>query len=513
MSSKTDREDILGSALLMTGATYINYGSGILASLVIARSLGPAEYGQYAYLVWLSGLLVALFNHGLTTTAITFISERLGGQDRRGAAVVHSWLNRQRKYSIAIVAIAFAIAIPFVRPAGWQEHLWLFVALTLVSALTKAAYILGISVAKGYGLFSIEALISNLFSVLSLLCVLAIAWFGGSLQHYLGLFVLMCAGHAMLSYAMLKRAGITPLADTLDEAYKARISNHLLWTTALVLIGIFSNKSIETFLLNSTTGPEAVGFFLIAAALTRGGVELLSSGLNSVLMSHMAHAFGAGGEDPVNRVLSNNIRYFHFLGLLLAGVGYFWAAPLITLMYGEKYLEAIYVFQIMVVVAGLVLADGVFGARLSTTGSQKVRALIVCSTLLFSAVAAFVLVPKFGLKGAVVSNALSLCVGFCVVAGYTSNVSGVRLPYREACGAYALAISVAAMCYGISLVVPGHLGLIAAGAAFAVCYVAGSVVFRVWTSDDLAGLSSILARLPIFRQRTPNLERWGRRSN
>ncbi len=105
----------------------------------------------------------------------------------------------------------------------------------------------------------------------------------------------------------------------------------------LAFVAALSNKSVETLLLNRFAGAEAVGFFTIGASLTRGGVELLSSGLTTILMPTMAHAFGAGGIERVNRIASNAMRYYQFVGLLLAGVGVFWAEPVIAVMYGARY--------------------------------------------------------------------------------------------------------------------------------------------------------------------------------
>jgi O-antigen/teichoic acid export membrane protein len=280
----------------------------------------------------------------------------------------------------------------------------------------------------------------------------------------------------------------------------------------LILVAVFSSKTIETFLLNAWTGAEAVGFFLIAVALTKGGIELLSSGLNSVLMSHMAHAYGSDGEAAVNRVLSDNVRYFHFLGLMLAGVGYFWAPAVIALMYGEKYLPVVPALQMLIVAGGIALTDGVFGARLSTTGSQKTRALIVTATLVFSAVLALSLVPTYGLTGAAISSALTTVVGFLVIAIYTVTRSSVHLPYASIVQMVVIAAAAAAISFAVTLWNPGIIAHVIAGFIFALAYVIASLFTRTWTLDDLHGISRLTRKIPGLRNRNLNLERWARKS-
>jgi O-antigen/teichoic acid export membrane protein len=510
MIKTKNREDLLSSALLMTGATYINYGTGILISLIIARHLGPAQYGQYAYLVWLSGLLVSLFNHGTATTAITYISERLGAQDASGAAAVHGWLKRQRKYSILLVGIVFLLALPWIKPAGWQSQLAFFVCMVLISAVAKSAYIFAISVAKGYGTFSIEAVISNILSIATLIAVGVCAWLDASLLVYAGIFVAVSLLHSVFSWSLLRRAQMLPGNQALDASIDTRIRHHLRWTTLLLLVAVFGSKTVETFLLNRISGAEAVGFFLIAVALTKGGIELLSSGLNSVLMSHMAHAFGARGEAAVNAVLSDNVRYFHFLGLLLAGVGFFWAPPVIALMYGSKFAPAIPVMQILVVAGGLGMTDGVFGARLSTTGSQRTRTLIICAMLVVSVVAAVILIPSYGVVGAAVSSACSTLVGVIVVGLYTSVRSGVGLPYAALLTTTLAAVASALPGAVLVWMLRQHAAWIAAGALFGVLYISASLLLRTWTQQDLAGAARILQRIPVVKHAAGGLQRWGR---
>jgi O-antigen/teichoic acid export membrane protein len=77
------------AAALMTGSTYISYGLGIVVSALIARALGPTDYGRYAYVVWMSGVLVVIADAAFNTTAIRFISECTGRDEPALARAVH----------------------------------------------------------------------------------------------------------------------------------------------------------------------------------------------------------------------------------------------------------------------------------------------------------------------------------------------------------------------------------------------------------------------------------------
>ena len=57
MSTNFTRKDVVNAALMMTGSTYITYFTGLVTTTLIARSLPSESYGQYAYFVWMVGVL------------------------------------------------------------------------------------------------------------------------------------------------------------------------------------------------------------------------------------------------------------------------------------------------------------------------------------------------------------------------------------------------------------------------------------------------------------------------
>lgn len=126
MGNQFGAKAMLRSALLMTGSTYVAYAAGLITSMLIARGLGPADYGRYAYLIWLSGVLVLLMNHGLTTSAIRFISESLGRQDSHGARSLHRWFQTRQGWSVVVVGALFLLALPLLKPSGWEGDLLIF---------------------------------------------------------------------------------------------------------------------------------------------------------------------------------------------------------------------------------------------------------------------------------------------------------------------------------------------------------------------------------------------------
>lgn len=495
--------------MMVMGSTYVTYALGLLASIIVARALGPDDFGRYSYVVWLAGLLIMVGNNGLNASAIRFISESLGRQSPGSARAVHGWARRRQYACLAVVAVAFAVLFPFAMPAGWEGRAWIFVALTLAAAMPKALFLFDASVGKGYGRYGVEALSAVVMSMINIVAVLVLMQLGAGLIGYMVLFAATSIGYALSARLLLHAGDLRPTRARLDPALLARLRPHLFWTVLLTIAYALNNKSIETYLLNEMVGAAAVGYFAIAGALTRGGMEMLSSGLSTVLMPMMAHAYGEGRDQRAGTIMASAMRYYSFIGLLLAGVGVLVAAPAVTLLYGDAYAGVILPLQIMIAVAGVTLSESALNALLSTTDNQRVRVVFVVVSLGITAALAFSLVPRFGLMGAVAAHAGSRVIVFVAVSSGITRMMRIRLPLREL-GRLVAAAAVATMVAVVPmLTVSGQwIGWVAA-VVYALVLVVCSLVFGAWRRADAAQLLAFLAQYPRVHHRVAGpIRRW-----
>ncbi|HYN88007.1 MAG TPA: oligosaccharide flippase family protein, partial [Ardenticatenaceae bacterium] len=90
------------SAMVLFG-NLARFGLGFIASVLLARGLGPAGMGIYASLGVVVVIATVLLDFGLTPTAINRMAERLGaGNDARTVSGTYFWL----KFGIAAVGCA-----------------------------------------------------------------------------------------------------------------------------------------------------------------------------------------------------------------------------------------------------------------------------------------------------------------------------------------------------------------------------------------------------------------------
>src|SRR6201991_4873966 len=98
---------VLRSVGIVTVSTYIEYALGLLMSVWIARSLGPADFGRYAFTVWLCGWLIVFSKHALTTSSTKFIAEADGAGDPRLASSLAARFSRIQTFSSVVVIALF----------------------------------------------------------------------------------------------------------------------------------------------------------------------------------------------------------------------------------------------------------------------------------------------------------------------------------------------------------------------------------------------------------------------
>lgn len=327
MSGRFGRKAVFNAAMLSTLASLVSYASGLLVGILIARSLGPTEYGKYAYVVWLSGLMIALGSSGFNASAMRFISEYVGAEQPATSAAIHRRLRRQVLMAIGAACMLLTLIWPWVRPQGTESASATLLLIVIVGFSAKAQFMFESAAAKGYGHFWIDAAVLSLLAIVNAGGVVVLWKLHSELDMFLGWFALLSVAHLVLVVFLVQRRKGVQVPAAMDNDLLDRLSRHVRWGIVLSVVGVLGGRSFETFLLNSHVGAREVGFFSIAAMLTRSGVDLLAGGLSSVMIPVMSHAFGGGGTERLQRVFVNATRYYQFVGLVLGGVGFFGLNP------------------------------------------------------------------------------------------------------------------------------------------------------------------------------------------
>ena len=499
MSRHFTRKDAFNAAMVMTGSTYITYFTGLVVNTLIARSLPSDRYGQYAYFVWMVGVLCIVINNALSVSSLRFISEAIGKHGVEAGRALYGWFRRRQSICMLLgipVAAGFAYFNP---PNGWSGPLWIFIGAVAVVSVAKASFMFLLSSSKGFGAFTVDAVSNSLSGILSA-CVVTTAFFlGAGLDTYIAIFVAITLFSLLVARLLAARVGVLATVAPVEGEETRRIWKFMKWTLLLIMCNALNYISVAVYFLNKAEGAVAVGLFVIAATLTRAGMDLLSAGLSSVLMTSMSRAYGGGGVAALVDSTSNSVRYFHFLGLIVAGVGAFWSSPVIGMLYGDRYHGAVVIMIGLVLIGGLTFTDGVLSAALSVMERQKELVIVAVVSWVMAVVLSAVLVTGFGIPGVIIACVVSKAFFFACMLAVTAKFVPLDVPWRSL--AMLTLAGVLAAIPGLLLIAysDSHVTRLAAGLVFSVLLLALSIFNGFWSDDDKAQFRTVASRVPIIR--------------
>ena len=99
----------LRNTLFSSVGIYTEYFLGMLTSIVIARHLGPGEFGAYSLVIWLVAGGVAATNSGAASAVIKYVAELRGAGRMALIRPLLSWLRRAQLAFLSVVMVAGAV--------------------------------------------------------------------------------------------------------------------------------------------------------------------------------------------------------------------------------------------------------------------------------------------------------------------------------------------------------------------------------------------------------------------
>ncbi|MFN0185173.1 MAG: oligosaccharide flippase family protein [Aquabacterium sp.] len=490
-----ERNSLLRGVAWVAAAGYVEAAVGLIVGVFIARALGPADYGYYAYGIWVCGALLATSNHGLPSSAIKFIAETRGSDRPLLAAAIVSWLARLQWISSTLVLGGFALAM-FIWPLPyWADNLPVMLLIALVAVWSRAGFWMWGSIGEGFEDFAPANLSLMLMAVLNLVSVVVMAFLGAGIVHYFALYAALGVISNLFLRWMLRQRDIRGRAGPIPTDLRSRFVRHLGLTGLLILLGVFVGRGIELTLLKAFSGPEAVGYYAIATALTRGATMIVVGGLAAVLLPAMSRRFGVGGTAALGGILVESARVYWMIGLVISGLGLAASDGLIHLLYGQQYDGAITALNWSLVAAGTMVTSGAAAAVLTASDRQVDRIRVALVTLGVNAIAGLVLIPRYELNGAIASTVLAHATELLLCWHYALKRVPVRLPWMPMLKQGFAAVVAGLLGYEVAELWHVKLAFLVGSLVFVVIYVPMCVVLRTLTAGDYALISQGLARL------------------
>lgn len=404
---------VAGVGLLKLAATAV----AILITILLARALGPAQFGAYAFAFSTASLLTLPLLQGLPVLVVREVS-RAPAPERPGlAAQLLAFANRLSAVVAVAMAIVMSAALMLFPQAEVLGQPLLMVAALALPLVMVATLVRG-SVVRAHGAAVRGQVPDMLVRPLGLLALIGAFWWSplGTAMGAMSLHLLA----AVLSFGVawvLVRGLVAKGPSTASPSDQAG-----RWMRALIPLSTVAgmqliNSQVDLVLLGFLGSAEDVGVYRVATTLALQ-VSFVLTVVNAVAAPKFALLFREGRIDELRRVNRLGAGAAFAVGALVFAVYGLVGRQLIALAVGPAYLGA---FVPLLVLSGahlLTLWAGTTNVLLNMIGRERdvlVAALVATAV---NILLNLILIPRLGILGAACSSAGSLMVWRGVLSLY-----------------------------------------------------------------------------------------------
>ncbi|MGE0453379.1 MAG: lipopolysaccharide biosynthesis protein [Vicinamibacteria bacterium] len=412
-------------------------GAGYLVHVALARWMGAAAYGSYAYAMAWTALLAIATALGLPVSGVRFVSEY---RATARPALLRGTVRRFRQTVLAAGSLV-AIVGTAVALASSRAPAWLVVAAWLVplSSLVN----LNAELARGLGRPQLSQVPDKVLRPLASFAVAA-AFYAANGTLSIGQAILagvVAAGAvALLQFALLARV-LSPLVAGARPEYRTREWMQVALPLVAVSLLVLLLGQIDLLVAGLFLEPAQVGIYsaAIRVASLIGFVPLAVT----IVTSPQIAALHARGDTPGLQELAAQIVHLSFWpSLALAAVVWALADPILAL-FGPEFVAGRAALLTLAACQLFKAGMGAVGYFLDMTGHQAYNARAFAVTTILGTALSFAAIPRFGILGAATANLVSWIVVMLWlhhevatrVGVRASIVSALRMPRRPHTGA------------------------------------------------------------------------------
>jgi stage V sporulation protein B len=427
IGSKSIGENVIFSLI---GASIVLI-SGFAISVIIARFLGPNEFGLYSLILWFRLTATIFLDIGFSN-AITKYWAELDGRGLREQA---------NKLFVTLLTIQFFLVVLYGVLIGFfskniasilgNEDLVPYLPIVALSLTLGIINGFLRSTLSGLQLFRKKSYVDIITSISNLLVVIIVLKSNLGIIGLLWMEVVLTAFQVLVfSRFVLPRMGGWK-HTVLPKKFRKEVAEYCLGIFIFTSLNAIVTQRSETYFLARYQGTEEIAFFSLAYNIAMTAMNLVPATMGSVIMPALANRFGAGDRKNMNLIYSITIKYVLLFTLPFCIGGIVLSTQIIALLYGPAYAMTSSVLKIL-------LPGAVFGSLITpllalfwALGKPNIAILWMLFSSFFSILLAYILVPRFGVYGAAISNSINQIVNITIGILYLSRSQGFKPPLRS----------------------------------------------------------------------------------
>ncbi|SEL09431.1 Membrane protein involved in the export of O-antigen and teichoic acid [Pseudoxanthomonas sp. GM95] len=486
----------LRNTFFSSAGIYTEYVLGMLTSILIARHLGPHDFGVYSMVIWLVSVGMTMTNAGSSTTLIKFVAELRGGGREELIQPLLTYLRRTQRTCLLLVLVAAGVLSAFAgaRLVPDFNRGVLFGLLALTISL-RAPYMFNISLGKGLENFRATAAVAMVATPLNLAMVAIAWWLDASMNAFLMVFAISSMVFYGVSHYQTARLVPASSVTQLPPELKQRIVRHMRYAAITVTVGFVAASDIGVLLLNLFASSAEAGQFKVAFQLSAGAALLLPGVVGALMLPMMANALSQGLSMAGRRFVGAT-SYLMLLAAPLVGFGAVFASAVICLLYGPSYAAAAPVFATCLFGAAMGTVAQAGSSLLLSADRQRSMMLLTLTNALVKLLLDIVLTLHYGLAGAVAAYTITSVLTAGAVLGLAMATSGLGLDWSRLVRIVAAAGVAALAAFPVRELWSPLPVLAFGGLLFAGTYGLMTFALGCWSADDIEHMQQMHRRVP-----------------
>lgn len=493
--------------LFSAGANVARAAISLAVGLLVARGLGPTDYGNLAYLLGSFWAIRALLDMGSSSAFYTFIAQR--GRDSHYYLVYFSWLAFQFLFSVVLVTLLL--------PSAVIESFWLgldreLILLALLATFLQNQVWLTVVQMHEAERKTIRIQVAGLFVILAHLVLVASMLVSQWLSVRAVLWAIVGEYFVAAVWLSVRLRITEPQPSGVDGArdgLRSVVLAYIQYCRPMAVIAVFSfgYEMADRWLLQRYGGAAQQGFYQVAAQLSTISLLAASSILN-IFWKEIAEANERGAHE---RVAGLYLKTTQSLVFLAAGVTCFlapWAELLVDVLLGSAYHAAWPVLFLMLFYPIHQAIGQINGTLFMATGRNSVYMRLTVTGLLVSVPVSYVLIAPGSALGGVglglgamglALKILGLNFLFVNIQSWViSRYYGIQFQWRNQIGAIVILLLIGYACkfsvgqllawiqpsFGASARIGMLIGMIGAGLLYL-----GGVLMVLMLIPRLAGMT------------------------
>ncbi|MEH6988331.1 flippase [Cytobacillus firmus] len=372
---------------------------GLLASIIIARSLGPEGNGLYQLIVLLPTTLMTLLNLGVGTSSVYYVGQKK--YDIKDIIKTNTASGAVLSLAAVIIGLIGVMFFSDKFFEGVPPNYLYFILLIMPLLMLNDFYLVIFQGVQDFKSFNSLALLRQLAALITLVLFIFVLKIG-----LVGTVIAFIAGvvtQFIVTLILLNKNLKTNLfSGSFSKAYfkesfsfgfKAHFSNVLS----------FINYRADIYLISMFLNPAAVGLYGVAVSIAER-LWIVSQSISSVLYPAISSSSDVDSKNKLTSVISRNVLFFS----IIAGIVFYFASDLIfRLLFGEAYAESSDILKMLLPGIILFSVDRILSNDLAGRGKPELNMYTSIFTVASNIILNILLIPKVGIAGAAVSTSVT----------------------------------------------------------------------------------------------------------